>query len=159
MTSTHARLAALVVLWSGLTTALLFPGGAGGSVLDDAAARTANNQEGAPELTAADLAQLIVLYVASGTQTKTATPDPDPPLPPDPGPQTGDPSNSNDPNDPNDPGDPGDPGDPNDPGNPTSGEQPPTHHNPEPATLISGVIGGGLLLLARYRRRQRPVPE
>jgi hypothetical protein len=32
---------------------------------------------------------------------------------------------------------------------------PPTHDTPEPATLLSGLIGGGVLSLVAYRKRRR----
>lgn len=149
MISTHARLATLVVLWSGLTTALLLPGRAGCSVWDDSAASAASNHDVSPQLDAADLVQLIVLYVASGTGTRPTDntgEDPTEDTSGDP-PPTGDPSGEGDPVD-----DPEDPGDPNDPGAPT-------HHNPEPATLVSGAIGAGLLMLSRWRKRRQAVTE
>lgn len=52
-------------------------------------------------------------------------------------------------------GDPGggDPGDDDDP--PDSGD-PPTHHQPEPATLISALVGAGTLSWYGWRKRRRP---
>lgn len=50
-----------------------------------------------------------------------------------------------------DPGD-GDPGDDDDP--PDSGG-PPTHHQPEPATLLSALLGAGTLTWYGWRKRRR----
>ncbi|MBY0528236.1 MAG: hypothetical protein K2R98_32905 [Gemmataceae bacterium] len=74
----------------------------------------------------------------------------------DPSPGGGDPGGGDPPSYPTDPGDPGggDPGggtnNPPPPGNP-----PPSHHNPEPGTLISGLIGAGLIGLASWKRRRK----
>jgi hypothetical protein len=44
---------------------------------------------------------------------------------------------------------------PPDPPTTPPAEPPPCHDTPEPATLLSGLVGGGVLSLAAYRKRAR----
>jgi hypothetical protein len=147
------RAAMLVILLAGMTTAML--------VMAERPADSDPVEQPRPESLepskALDDQERLVTMLVLFLPWEEAKPTPPPPKadPKSTGGDPNDPGNPNDPGSPGDPGNPGDPGSSSDPNDPTNSGKlgGPSGHHPEPATLISGILGAAFLALTGLRKR------